>query len=830
MRNSIRFAATAFPFLLAALTACAGHVGDSDVVDDGDGPAAVEYDPRTMVGIYYWGADYAAYDGEQDRLAWGAALMRGLGTRTVRVVMSPQDEYQVHPGAVELVDIARSQAYDALFRDSAFSTYLITTYSAGDVDSNWVDGFDDAERDAEIQEIAQLGEHLLSAYRDKTFILLNWEGDNALRSVGAGPEAVAGFGDWISARATGVREARALQPDSESQLYSGLEFNRVFDCDDTPCVIAAVAPHVAVDYYSYSSYEAINAPTAELQGTLATALDRALALVTAERPNVQRRHFLLGEMGFPREAPGFGECDVADRIGLTIAAAREWGVTYAIHWQIVDNVRHASDFFAGFGLYRADGAVTLTGKSLFGFYAGGPLIPGPQERCPVIATGGVSGGNGQGGAVLAGGVLVVQGEDLSTAELGAPGSVLHLAQPPGAVIHLRDGAPAWSESSTEMRVQLPAEIAPDADTLVWVTNGDGADSSGALFRAASAGSGTCGDGIVGPGEQCDGGPCCSLDCSIRPPGASCRDAADASCDVTEVCAGTASCPANEFRADGTSCPGGTCAAGVCVSGMCGNGVVEAGEQCDGGGCCGPDCRFVGAGVQCRAALDPLCDVSEFCSGFAALCPTDGYAAEGAACSGGACSTGECLPRIASGGIIDGIINTADISPDSLLSLYGSFSPSGNTVYMRRSGTATWHAAAAGSMDFYESATQINVQIPPAVFGGTGGTAQIYVANAAGASSPIATFTACGAAGAKCCVATTGCGTTYDGGGVYYCRNMRHDLDGDGVFEWTGFRWITAAVTEAMCDESREIGATCYECAGDIGTCQSGGYASTGTCP
>src|SRR5262249_12319927 len=59
---------------------------------------------------------------------------------------------------------------------------------------------------------------------------------------------------------------------------------------------------------------------------------------------------------------------------------------------------------------------------------------------------------------------------------------------------------------------------------------------------------TCGDGVVGVGEDCDialpDSGCCGEDCKLMAPGAICRAAAG-DCDVGEMCDGsTAVCPAD----------------------------------------------------------------------------------------------------------------------------------------------------------------------------------------------------------------------------------------------------------------------------------------------
>ena len=80
--------------------------------------------------------------------------------------------------------------------------------------------------------------------------------------------------------------------------------------------------------------------------------------------------------------------------------------------------------------------------------------------------------------------------------------------------------------------------------------------------------------------------------------------------------------------------------------ICGDGVVDAGEGCDGGGCCANDCVLIANGIECRAAPGQ-CDVAENCDGLSALCPDDQVAVDGTSCSAeepctsGACQAGEC---------------------------------------------------------------------------------------------------------------------------------------------------------------------------------------------
>ena len=98
--------------------------------------------------------------------------------------------------------------------------------------------------------------------------------------------------------------------------------------------------------------------------------------------------------------------------------------------------------------------------------------------------------------------------------------------------------------------------------------------------------GTCGDGVVDEGEQCDQG-------AGNGPGGAC----------SSVCLGA-------------------------VAGVCGDRATDPGEQCDQGpengapgSCCSTSCQPRVAATICRASTGP-CDPAEVCSGQAGTCPPE----------------------------------------------------------------------------------------------------------------------------------------------------------------------------------------------------------------
>src|SRR5262245_10119537 len=125
-------------------------------------PAPAERADR--FGVYNWNVNDSAFsdDGSIDRLNWSANKVAEAGSRTIRVFIGARNDYRVNPpGAPDLLQIAQGQAYDRLFRDPRFRTYLLTAYSQGAGSGDWADGFTATEYAREREEIKRLGEYLL---------------------------------------------------------------------------------------------------------------------------------------------------------------------------------------------------------------------------------------------------------------------------------------------------------------------------------------------------------------------------------------------------------------------------------------------------------------------------------------------------------------------------------------------------------------------------------------------------------------------------------------------------------------------------------------------
>jgi hypothetical protein len=136
----------------------------------------------------------------------------------------------------------------------------------------------------------------------------------------------------------------------------------------------------------------------------------------------------------------------------------------------------------------------------------------------------------------------------------------------------------------------------------------------------------CGNGVLEPGEQCDGGACCAATCTFRANGTSCTDAnactrtdtcqvgvctggnpvvcaASDACHVAGSCnASTGTC-SNPARPNGSTCSdGNACStADACQSGQCVGTlmVCNDGQICTSDSCSNGQCTFVPNTASCE---------------------------------------------------------------------------------------------------------------------------------------------------------------------------------------------------------------------------------------
>jgi len=485
-------------------------------------------------GVYAWGFDAAAYPAgpiSPDRLNWAADKVARTGSRTIRVYLGARDDYKVNPPGIpeDELYLARlvagpgdpsagaGTAYDRLFRDPRFDTYLLTVYSPADSRIDWGESFSPVAALLERNQIARLGDLLLDQYPGKTFLLLNWEGDNALAGHLDEPAAWDSFARWVAARAAGVRDAQARHPplpNTVQRLFSGLEFNRLRRngvwCGTTGtladrCVLDFVAPGADVDFYSYSSWETLSGrqqdPSVPLKDLLRADLSHILAVLQKTRPDLTASRLLLGEAGFARTAPAYGECRAAADLQELVEALSSFlddpalGVAYVILWQVLDNAPAAGAGASpeSFGLYRGtDGRLTLPGTTFHALLAKDALPP--PSTCPRLAA---CPGDPGGTCALSGPAApwqpllrLLPGQPLSIAGQGfsASGNTVHFVQGSRHYTLPAPGRPGFRESPEQIDLLLPPEL-PPGPFLLYVTDARGLDSNGAVLTLVARPSG-----------------------------------------------------------------------------------------------------------------------------------------------------------------------------------------------------------------------------------------------------------------------------------------------------------------------------------------------------
>ncbi|WP_309119138.1 hypothetical protein [Paenibacillus sp.] len=316
-----------------------------------------------IVGVSHVHGLYHFSD-SQDFLNEGADAVAELGSRVVKLWFTPRyaEDYPNYNGAApwpaagSMVELAQTPYYDAVFRKD-FHTYILEAYEFPD--TYWQDGLSDEERVRVREEFFSFAKHLMTTYRGtgKTFVLQNWEGDNA---IGENPDAasVRGMIDWLHARQDGIERARAeLSGDSDVAVYGAAEVNWVSKARDGAVTVTNdVLPHTRMDLYSYSIYDAgVPVDPAALAANLDYLRSKAPDSGVFGANNIY-----IGEFGLPEN--GLGAELQQLHVRQVVDAAIAWGVRYAVYWQLYCNEarqsyadRPSNYSVMGYWLIRPDG-------------------------------------------------------------------------------------------------------------------------------------------------------------------------------------------------------------------------------------------------------------------------------------------------------------------------------------------------------------------------------------------------------------------------------------------------------------------------------------------
>ena len=312
------------------------------------------------LGVYFWAGSVANYSGDAI-MGEALSLAKSTGVHVVRIYMGAQSDQDYQgPSApciinFTLTELAQRPDFNAFLTDTQFTTVIITAYDG----AAWgTCGLGNATFSSPVnttavsQEYAEFATYLNKIAPSKTFILANWEGDNAAYC-GSASDFMAGsvscknYGQvvlnwlttWFNARHAGIHST------TSSNVFDAIELSSVNSLKSAglPSVLYDLSSQVHPDYYSYSCYESLaSGSTAQLAADLAT-----IRSVTGSSK------VFIGELGFNNQPV---------ELGSFLSASL--GVPYTIVWGLLDNP-------PGFGLFNSTGAITPSGSAVLSLASSG---------------------------------------------------------------------------------------------------------------------------------------------------------------------------------------------------------------------------------------------------------------------------------------------------------------------------------------------------------------------------------------------------------------------------------------------------------------------------
>jgi len=341
------------------------------------------------IGVTYWGARYEPFLEEYGSgMASARAQLKKLGVRVTKLATLdmegnyPFDDWSGYP-LDSLVHVLRHPVYRQFLDDKFFKTYFLSAYETNNV--VWWDGLDAAEKAYVVTSFYDATLYLLSEYSGtgKTFILQNWEADNALGYVyGDFPDtAVQGMTDYFNARQEGIRQAREKAGARRVSVFGGIEVNflKLTPPGGAPRVVDAIVPHTSADIYLYSCWETKDKWDIGDHGEEANiaaikeAVTAALAYLNEKAPaseyfgskNVAISEFGYPELGGERAHPEIdGDAWQRMVVQAVIEAGLAYGAQYMVYWElycndpaqpIADLTQVLNEDMNGYWLIRPDG-------------------------------------------------------------------------------------------------------------------------------------------------------------------------------------------------------------------------------------------------------------------------------------------------------------------------------------------------------------------------------------------------------------------------------------------------------------------------------------------
>jgi hypothetical protein len=306
---------------------------------------------ESVLGVAHAGGKYWHLGG--DYLNEGAYQIETLGSRTMKVFMGKNyasSHYtwnSTWPTVNDLKGLAQTAYFDTLYKRPNLDTFIIdaTEFVNSNGTVKWKDGMTAAELDAIYDEMYAFVKYLRENFSGKTFIVQNWEGDNAYGTPADPILADQGMIDWLNCRQAAIDQAKTDTPSSTSEVWGAAEFNWLPQpfmlTNKSHYVLHSVIPSTQMDLYSLSNY------MTEKNDGREDDIYAILNYMDSYCPDSSafgNKNLYFGEFGSKENQLGQGlpleqkENLQRQIAGRQIEQALKWGAQYIVFWAIYDNV------------------------------------------------------------------------------------------------------------------------------------------------------------------------------------------------------------------------------------------------------------------------------------------------------------------------------------------------------------------------------------------------------------------------------------------------------------------------------------------------------------
>jgi len=360
------------------------------------------YDIKDVLGATHFGGLYNFT--ELDYLQEGANFVaKDLGSSVYRIALlnGYEEMYPFNPNwgtksITSLTDIVKTPAYTELFERQDISTYILVSYEHvlcpwdRVVSSNYELSDLDMYFEYVKQEFKELTKYLLTTYSNsgKTFILSNWQGDNAFAPYfdicttdEQRQNLTDAFVKYINSRQDGIIEGRKSilgTSSSSTNVFGNFEVNHIGqNIPNVPNrwrLTDVAVPYTYSDLYSFSDgYSGTQDSSGNYLYPLEDLLDELYSKVQTNlsytNPTEYPTHTTLEDMKNIMITEFYYDentnANFDNQIQHEIKTAIEWGCYKVVYWLTCSNTRVVeslyrpnNDEMQGVWLIRPDGTLT----------------------------------------------------------------------------------------------------------------------------------------------------------------------------------------------------------------------------------------------------------------------------------------------------------------------------------------------------------------------------------------------------------------------------------------------------------------------------------------